>query len=440
MKTVANWGNYPKVDATLRRFRSADELREMVLAEGSVIARGLGRCYGDSSLAPTMLSTTAFNRILAFDGETGVVTCEAGVSFKDLLEVFVPSGWFLPVTPGTKFITVGGAVASDVHGKNHHKDGSFSHHVLNLTVMLAGGSTAVCSKETNPDLFWATCGGMGLTGVITSVTFRLMKIETAYILQDTKPAKNLDEIMDIFEASQNATYSVAWIDCLASNAAAGRSVMMSGEHAKPSDLPEPLRQKSLILAEKKKLNVPIAFPNFALNNLTIKAFNTAYYHTRRAATGQVIDYDTFFYPLDFIHNWNRIYGTRGFVQYQFVLPKEASKDGLKRILAKTSESGMKPFLAVLKLFGKQEGFVSFPKEGYTLAVDFPVTAGLFKFLDELDEIVLSYGGRLYMAKDARMKQPMFDGGYENAAAFRSRKHQFDADRKFQSLQSNRLEL
>jgi FAD/FMN-containing dehydrogenase len=437
---ISNWGKYPVVEAQVRSFATEEELRSILARSGEMIARGLGRCYGDSALSDTIISTRRFRRILAFNNITGEITCESGVSLEELLETFVPRGWFLPVTPGTKFITVGGAIASDVHGKNHHVGGSISHHIQSMDVMRSDGTVVTCSKDEEPDLFWSTCGGMGLTGIVLRATFKMIPIESSYIKQETIKARNIDEIMDIFEESESYTYSVAWIDCLAGNESLGRSIMMRGEFAKKDDLVNSrYYARPLKVPKKLKLKVPFNFPGFVLNTFTVKAFNFLYYHKAPKGLSQsIVDYDTFFYPLDSILDWNRIYGRRGFTQYQFVLPKETSKQGMKTILKKISLSGQGSFLAVLKLFGRQNDLISFPKQGYTLALDFAIRPSLFDLLDELDSVVLEHGGRLYLTKDVRMSPAMFHQGYENAETFIRYKNEYDKAGKFQSLQSKRL--
>lgn len=434
--TLTNWGNYPKVEADLRRFSSENHLRKIFGDSGELITRGLGRSYGDSSLGETVATPFGYDRVTAFDEKSGAVTCEAGISLQDLLTIFVPRGWFLPVTPGTKFVTLGGAIAADVHGKNHHKAGCFSRHVISMDVMLADGAVTACSPVENPELFDATCGGMGLTGVILRATIKLIKIETAYIRQETLKAKNLEELMEFFEQAGDSTYTVAWVDCLAGkDDDVGRSVLMKGEHAAADEIG---KKSQLSPPEKRTIGVPFNLPGFSLNRFTVKAFNTVYYGMARHAKTSIIDYDSFFYPLDGITNWNRIYGRKGFMQYQFVLPKETSLDGVKKVLKKTADKGMGSFLAVLKLLGPQERLISFPMEGYTLALDFPMTKNLFGFLDELDDIVLGGGGRLYLAKDARMSSDMFKKSYKNSHRFMQYKHGVDKKGKFQSLQSKRL--
>ncbi len=441
MRKISDWGNYPVIDAEVGGFDSAEQLRGKLEKPGSVIAYGNGRSYGDASLQSTILLTRRFNKFLSFDEETGTLSCQSGVLLSEILDVFVPRGWFLPVTPGTKLITVGGAIAADVHGKNHHVDGSFGQHVVSMDVMRNDGSTITCSPTENADFFQITVGGMGLTGIILSAVFKLRKIETAYIREETVRAANLNEIMDSFEASGDWTYSVAWIDCLAKGDAMGRSIMMRGEHAAAGELLSPSRQRApLVPKPGLQLGVPINFPNFALNKLTMNAFNFAYYNKCRPGTHRsIVDYNAFFYPLDAIDDWNRIYGKRGFTQYQFVIPKEAGREGMARILKRITESGLGSFLAVLKLFGEQEGFMSFPMAGYTLALDFPISQKAMDLFRELDAMVAGFGGRLYLAKDSRMDAEMFNKTYPNAADFRQAIALLnEGATQFKSLQSTRI--
>ncbi len=441
MRKIADWGNYPVIEADVSGFDTADQLRRELEPPGEVIAFGNGRSYGDASLQKRMLLTRRFNKFLSFNEETGELCCQAGVLLSEILDVFVPRGWFLPVTPGTKQITIGGAIAADVHGKNHHVDGSFGQHVVSMDVMRNEGSIITCSPTENADFFKITVGGMGLSGIILSAAFKLRRIETAYIREETRRASNLDEIMDSFEASTDWTYSVAWIDCLAKGDAMGRSIMTRGEHATAGDLVNQARQSApLKLKKGLKLDVPITLPNFALNPLSMKAFNVLYYNKTRPGTHQrVVDYNGFFYPLDAIDNWNRIYGKRGFTQYQFVIPKEAGRDGMRAILKRITDSGLGSFLAVLKLFGEQESFMSFPMAGYTLALDFPISVKAMELFKVLDAMVADYGGRLYLAKDSRMNAEMFEKTYPNADEFRQAIAMLnEGETKFASLQSKRI--
>lgn len=313
------------------------------------------------------------------------------------------------MTPGTKFVSVGGAIASDVHGKNHHAEGCFSEYVTEFKLLNENSEVITCSREENPDKFWATIGGMGLTGIILSAKFKLKNIESAYIRQESIKAENLDEVFRLFDESEDWTYNVAWIDCFQKGKDLGRSILMRGEHALKAELPSNLQKKSLKLKEKFKPTVPFYFPRFVLNALTIKIFNFLYYNKQtKKQLNNFIDYETFFYPLDIINDWNKIYGKSGFIQYQMVIPKNNGKEGMRQILDTIAKSGNGSFLAVLKLFGKDNplAYNSFPKEGYTLALDFKVNKGLKKLVDKLDTIVENFGGRIYLTKDSMSKSSL----------------------------------
>lgn len=416
-----------------------DELVPLLQHQPAMIARGNGRCYGDASLGDSVIDMLKFNRILSFDDVKGTITCQSGLLLSDVLTVIVPRGWFLPVTPGTRFITVGGAVASDIHGKNHHKEGGFSTHIISMRILTPSQGIVTCSKTVNPELFWFTCGGMGLTGIVLDVTFRLKKIETVMINQLQVRARNLDEIIEMFDRFSNYTYSVAWIDCLGRGRSFGRSILILGEHAIEDQVEG--KKDPLTLRDGRYLSVPFNFPSFSLNSFSVRLFNELYYAKNyRREMHSMVTYPRFFYPLDSILNWNRIYGRRGFIQYQFVIPKKQGKEGIRDILKRISEKGWGSFLAVLKLFGKGEGLISFQLEGYTLALDFPLQPKLLPFLDELDKIVTDYGGRVYLSKDARMKADVFHATYPHAGSFVNFLRRNDPDRKIVSLLSQRLEL
>lgn len=402
-RTITNWGNFPKVEAEEIYVEGVKELLIAEPKEDSFIARGNGRCYGDASLNETVVSTLDLKHYLDFDAVDGVMECESGVLFSDLLEFLVPRGFFLPVTPGTQFITLGGAIAADVHGKNHHKEGCFSEFLLHFHLLTGSGTVIKCSKEEHQDVYWQTIGGMGLTGIILSARFRLKRIENVFIYQESIKAKNLDEIFNLFEDSEDWTYTVAWIDCMQKGKHIGRSILMRGEHARNDQLSKKQLQRKYLIPKKEKLNIPLNFPNFVLNSLSVKAFNLLYYFKQFSRKKKfVTNYNTFFYPLDSIGNWNKIYGKKGFIQYQFVIKKDVSKEAMKEVLMEISKSGQGSFLAVLKLFGKknERAYNSFPIEGYTLALDFKVNKKLLQLVPKLDEIVLKYGGRIYRAKDS----------------------------------------
>ena len=429
---ITGWGKYPVIEASLCHPQSHRQVKDCLEEDFSGISRGMGRSYGDSSLAAQVVDVLPLNHILGFDSETGIVSCQAGVTLADLLSVFVPKGWFLPVTPGTKFVSVGGAIASDVHGKNHHIDGSFTDHLVEMLVMLADGNILTCSPSQNSDLFHATCGGMGLTGVILQASFRLKPINSSFIDEVTYKAPNLAAILELFEQYADSTYSVAWIDCSSRGKQMGRSLLMLGEHA-----PEDLECRT---TGKSKLTLPVELPNSTLNRYTIRAFNNIYYHRiMRSKRKRRIHYEPYFYPLDSINHWNRLYGRNGFTQYQFVLPREAGKQGLHAILKRIVDSHRGSFLSVLKAFGPENAnYISFPKAGYTLALDFKLDAGIFEFLNELDRIVLDYGGRLYLTKDVRMGEAMFKDSYPRWQQFHEVRQKYGAIDTFNSLQSQRL--
>ena len=429
------------ISAKLAHFSSLDELRRLMAQTDQCIPRGMGRCYGDSALNHVIISTEKFRHFLDFDEQTGLLKCESGVCLEEILRTFIPRGWFLPVTPGTKYITVGGAIASDVHGKNHHKSGPFSAHVVSMDVMLSNGEVVTCSRTRNPSLFQSTCGGMGLTGIIIRAVLRLKEIETRLIRQTAIRAENLAEAMRLFEELEDCTYSVAWIDCLKSGRSLGRSILLFGEHATMVDIADTTSARDpLGIREKKRINIPFPLPDQTLNSFSIRTFNELFYRKQRCRIEhRLLDYDSYFYPLDFIGNWNRMYGKRGFTQYQLVLPRESSEKGLAEVLALVGKYKMGSFLAVLKLFGgASENVISFPMRGYTLTLDLPITPDLFQFLNILDGVVLEHGGRLYLTKDVRMGEKMFFGSYQKAREFSDLKHRFDFLNKFQSLQSKRI--
>lgn len=406
---VANWGNFPVVEKEIKSEDTLQKIKDYVKNNNEIIARGNGRCYGDAALSEHIFSTKRLNKLISFDRLNGILECESGVLLSEILEVIVPQGYFLYVTPGTKFITVGGAIASDVHGKNHHAEGCFSEYVLSFSLLNENGDVLNCSKTENAGKFWSTIGGMGLTGIILSAKFKLKNIETAYIRQESIKAENLDEIFKLFDESENWTYNVAWIDCLQTGNKIGRSILMRGEHAFKHQLPKNLEENPLRLKKKFNPTVPFYFPNFLLSNFTVKLFNLLYFNKQRTKeVKSYIDYETFFYPLDVVNDWNKIYGKSGFIQYQMVIPKEKGKEGMRKILETIAKSGNGSFLAVLKLFGKNnpEAYNSFPLEGYTLALDFKVNSKLKNLVEKLDKIVEEYGGRIYLTKDSMSKSSL----------------------------------
>jgi FAD/FMN-containing dehydrogenase len=438
---LSGWGRYPVADCLTATPANTKEASRDAAGAASVIARGYGRSYGDSSLNPDLtLCARGMDRILAFDDCSGQLTCEAGVLLSELIDTFLPRGWISPVTPGTKFVTVGGMIAADVHGKNHHGAGSFCDHLAWVDLAIADGRVERCSREQNPDLFAATCGGMGLTGVILRASFTMKPVETSRMRQLTRHASGLDVALRMFEEGLDWTYSVAWIDCLAKGKDLGRSVVIMAEHASPAELPAQERAEPFRRQRRRGKSVPVDFPSFALAPLTVRLFNSVYYRAQRAGEA-LVDVEPYFYPLDAITHWNRIYGRRGFMQYQCVLPLAASRDGMVRLLEAISASGSGSFLAVLKrLGGESFGHLSFPMPGYTLALDFPATDENRALLDRLDQITMELGGRIYLAKDSRASPAAAQSGYPRLAEFREVRSRWGLDARFQSLQSKRLEL
>lgn len=410
-------------------------------AAPTIISRGLGRSYGDASLNERVILHERLNRFLAFDPASGVLECEAGVSYAELIGAFLARGYFPPVTPGTKFVTLGGAVAADVHGKNHHVDGSIANFVEELTLVTSDGRAMVCSRSENAEVFWATIGGMGLTGAILSLKIRLRPVPSAFVNVDYRRAANLDRALELIAGEHSRrTYSVAWIDCLSRGASMGRSVLMGGEHAPAEDLPAAVRGRALEAPRRKSTSVPFFFPGFVLNSGSCRAFNAVYYGAHRDGR-KVVDFDSFFYPLDHVRHWNRIYGKRGFQQYQFVIPPEAGRAGLIEIMERLTKSRRASFLAVLKTMGAESGgLLSFPKPGWTLALDLPNSAGLSPFLQDMDKVVLRHGGRRYLAKDACLLREDFEAMYPRLAEFKAIKARLDRGGRLSSALARRLGL
>jgi FAD/FMN-containing dehydrogenase len=413
-----------------------------MVSQPGLIARGNGRAYGDAAIGEkTTLSTLGFDRIRAFDPSSARIRLEAGVLLADLLSVVTPQGVFPPVVPGTKFVTIGGMIASDVHGKNHHKDGGFGEYVEQLMLALPDGSTIRCSRDENPELLMATIGGMGLTGTILEATMRLRPIETGWMRQKTVVAPSLDDALRVLKEMGEATYSVAWIDCLARGASLGRSLIFTAEHATLQDM-DRLRPSAEAFPSSRpgRLSVPFALPSFTLNRLSVSTFNEMYYRigAMKAGYPHLVHWAPYFFPLDGIGNWNRIYGSRGFVQYQCVIPTAKAQSVLGTILERISHRGTASFLAVLKQMGPSYGDLSFPLEGFTLTLDLPVSANMFPLLDELDRSVVKAGGRLYLAKDARQSPATFEASYPGLSRFRSIRRSIGAAGRISSRLSTRL--
>src|SRR5450759_89520 len=406
-RELRGWGRTNPSVAMVHAASDDADLVRLVTAAGArgVLARGLGRSYGDAAQngGGVVVDMTSRHRILSVDTVTALVEVEAGASLDQLMRQLLPLGLFVPVSPGTRQVTVGGAVAADIHGKNHHVDGSFGRHVVSMDLLCADGTIRTLTPES--ELFWATVGGMGLTGLVLRVTLRMKKVESAYCLVDTERCANLDDLLQrMAEGDHRYTYSVAWVDCLARGATLGRSVLTRGWPATLEQLPRTLGDHALDFRPRQLAVAPAVFPSGLLNRATVAAFNEAWY--RKAPLerrGEVQSIAAFFHPLDGVGQWNRIYGPKGFLQYQFVVPFGA-EDTLRRCIQMLSDTGQASFLAVLKRFGPASaGHLSFPTPGWTLALDIPLGSPVLgDLLDRLDEEVLTAGGREYLAKDSRL--------------------------------------
>jgi decaprenylphospho-beta-D-ribofuranose 2-oxidase len=437
---LAGWGNYPVSESIVLTPGNEDELRKAL--KDKLIPRGLGRSYGDQAISENsyVAVCTKLNHFLAWDEQQGILECEAGVSLEEIINTFTPKGWLPMICPGTKFVTIGGAIANDIHGKAHHIDGSFVNCVISFTILLADGTRKTASRTENSDLFWANFGGLGLLGVILTAKLQLRKIETTYFKQKSVVIKNLDhmlEALDTYDHEYN--YSVAWIDALAKGKKLGSGVLTLGNAATLEELSPALKRNPLKLHNKGKLTVPIFLPSFALNGLTVRILNRVIAFVQNSSK-QFVHYEKFFFPLDAINNWNKGYGKRGFIQYQFVIPEENGKQNLVDILQMIAGSGCTPFLNVFKKMGDGQGILSFPFKGYTLAIDFPVTKALHAFTPKLDERVLAAGGRLYLGKDAMLNEQMFKRMYPQHHEWMAIKHKYDPANEFSSDISRRLGL
>ncbi len=403
-----SWGRYPQLHADLVPLHWASDFPLHHAPAAPQLPVGLGRSYGDVCLLEngTLLHTPGMDRLLHFDSATGMLRCEAGVSLRQILDFAVPRGFFLPVTPGTKYVTVGGAIANDIHGKNHHVAGTFGRHVLRFELVRSDGTRFVCSPIENPEWFAATIGGMGLTGLITWVEIHLRPIVSRKIDYLGDQFHGIDEFFALSQAA-TAEYTVAWIDCVSTGRNFARGIFMQGDH---SQTPGPLTQ-----SKEPRLTFPFDLPEFALNRFSMAAFNSLYFHKQlgKQKVGPV-DYEPFFYPLDAVHHWNRMYGRHGLLQFQNVLPHESGREGMLEILKAITQSGLASFLAVIKFFGDvpSVGMMSFPTPGVMLALDFPIRRDVtFELVDRLARITLDYGGRMYSAKDARMTPEQFQAFY-----------------------------
>ncbi len=432
--TLSGWGHVPVVSGYEVR---SEDLERVTL--NASLTRGLGRAYGDAALPAagdsSVAGTILGNRIRSFDPDTAILHAEAGLSLDELYRVLLPRGFFTPVTPGTRFVTLGGMVASDVHGKNHHVEGCFGRHVVALTIRVADGSIVTCSATEHADLFRATIGGMGLTGHILDVTVRLTRVPSPWILQETERVANIDVFLDGLKAAAAAwPMTLGWIDCLSQGREMGRGILYRGRWAEPGEAPKTFP------ALRSPLTVPFMMPGALSGRLTARAFNAAIFrrHPRRMKR-RIVSPTTFFYPLDSFGEWYRLYGRRGFTQHQSVLPASGRPGGARRLLELVTECGGASFLCVIKDCGPEgEGMLSFPKPGISIALDIPMRAGTQALVDRLNEFVIAEGGRVYLAKDALTRPEHFRAMEPRLAEFLRVRRKWDPDGRIRSAQSVRL--
>ena len=414
-----SWGRYPKHRADVVPLYWTSDFPLLAPPQAPMLPVGMGRSYGDSCLLDggTLLAARGLDRFISFNPANGLLRCEGGVTLAEILDFAVTRGWFLPVTPGTKFVTVGGAIANDIHGKNHHVAGTFGCHVTRFELVRSDGSRRICSPTENPDWYAATIGGLGLTGVIPWATLRMKSIVSRKIDYEGIQFHGIDEFLDLTEKSKHIEYTVSWVDCVSTGKNFARGIFMQGDHSKTRSELKP--------SPEPKLVFPFDAPGFALNQFTVSAFNTVFFHKQtKARVSALQDYEPFFYPLDKVLHWNRLYGKSGLLQFQYAIPWESAREGTIAILGAVAKSGLASFLAVLKAFGDvpSPGLMSFPQPGITLALDFPIKPGVsFPLFERLADMTRDYGGRLYPAKDAAMTAPQFQTFYpqwEQLARFR----------------------
>jgi decaprenylphospho-beta-D-ribofuranose 2-oxidase len=435
---LTGWGRTSPTAARYVHLSGDDDVAGTLARAGErgTIPRGLGRSYGDAAqnAGGDVLDLTGVRGIRSLDLDQGIVTAYAGTSLDELMHLLIPMGWFVPVTPGTRFITVGGAIAADIHGKNHHYEGSFSNHVIALTLQTASGERLVVGPEQHADAFWATAGGMGLTGVVIDATFRLTPIETSYVRVDTERVGDLDDLMTRLEAHDDEyRYSVAWIDCLAKGSALGRAILTRSDHATVDELPRRKRSSPLWFHPRVPFKAPPWVPRGLVNPWTIRAFNEMWFRKAPRDQRGAIHSISSFWPLDAVQAWNRLYGSSGFLQYQFVVPF-GQEEAMRHAIEQLSRAGAASFLAVLKRFGPgNPAPLSFPAPGWTLALDIPAgDPDLAALLDHLDEVVVEAGGRIYLAKDSRLRPELFGRMYPRLDEWRETRAKLDPDRVFQS--------
>jgi FAD/FMN-containing dehydrogenase len=413
MVAVSSWGRLGRWEHNVQPLTDRRHVARLIRTNKPGLAHGMGRSYGDVCLNPNgiLWKTTGLDRLISLDENTGRLVCETGVLLRDIQRLVIPRGWILPITPGTQLVTVGGAIANDVHGKNHHVRGSFGDHVQHITLLRTDGAVIECSPQLQPDWFAATIGGLGLTGFILTAEIRLHPVAGPWVETETIPYANLDEFFRLADDSEaNWEHTVSWIDCIAGGG--GRGLFMRGNHTQGQHQNEP---------STRCLTMPVVPPVSLVNRFSLRPFNMAYFNLKKWRAGQsVAYYEPFFYPLDNLLEWNRMYGPKGFYQYQSVVPRRDGREAIQAMLREISHSGEGSFLAVLKTFGDRQpvGMLSFPQPGVTLALDFPNKGErTLKLFERLDAIVREAGGRIYPAKDARMPPDLFEAGYPKLAEF-----------------------
>ena len=439
-KILTGWRNYPQCDSILASPSTLEELKILAKEKG-IIARGNARSYGDSSISKRItIEMKNFNKIINFNKETGEITAEAGVILSELIYKYLPIGFFPYVTPGTKYVSLGGMIASNVHGKNHHIEGSLSDYVIWVDIIQSDGSILRCSKTDNSELFNWTLGGMGLTGIIFRACIKFKKVKSSWITSNKVVTKNLEDTIDVMENNLDATYSVAWIDCISKGSSQGRSVVFLGEHSTKNDID--LSKRDLFdVKETKKITIPFCLPSFFMSYYLLKVFNFLYYNINKYSKKMSIQsWDKYFYPLDNLKDWNKLYGKNGFYQFQCVIPIKESKKALEEILTTINASNLGSFLAVLKKFGQDNSNISFPLEGYTLALDFPRSKRVEHLLNELDKLVIKYNGRFYLTKDSRLLPSSFLMSDARVEKFKKFRNENQLKSHFESYQSDRLNI
>lgn len=424
-KKISGWGRNKFINSNIISLN--DEINLDKLEYKNLITRGTGRSYGDSSLYENVLLTEKLNKILDFDDKKGIITCESGIKLYQILEVIIPKGWFLPVSPGTSNISFGGAIASDIHGKNHHKSGTFCEYIDSIKILIGNARVLNLSREENHDLFFATCGGMGLTGIIISAKLKLKKLNSSLIKLKSIKTKNIKQTIEIIKNNNNVEYSVAWLDLL-NKSTLGKGIVLLGEHHHGGPLH---------LKKKRQISIPL-FSSLFINNFSMKIFNKLYFFISKNNERFVDLYD-YFYPLDKIKNWNILYGNKGFAQYQFVLPEKNIIQNLSYIINKLYKLGHFSYLSVLKQLGDEnKNLLSFPKKGFTLAMDFKNNSNLNKDLNSLDCDLIKMGGRIYLTKDSYMSEETFKKTYLNWEKFQQIRKKYSGKIIFKSDQSKRL--